>query len=140
MKFRFSSIIVVIGLIAAVSFIACASNGDNDDSPTTVDNSYQGSWVRQGLYTDGELTDTIPVKLLFTRTTFNSAGMCSVTGKMDVDGNSMHMTVQSSSCQGFSPGMKYTLTYELSENGDMMTTWTDRHGSEIKEVYHRKAD
>ncbi|MBT4512567.1 MAG: hypothetical protein HOC20_10215 [Chloroflexi bacterium] len=139
-RLRFSITIMAIGLVMTVLCIGCDGNSNNSNSETSQDNSYQGSWVRQGLYTDGELIDTIPVKLLFTRTAFNAAGMCSIAGKMDADGNTVHMIVQSSTCQGFSPGMEYNSTYELSGNGDVMTTWTDRQGAEIKEVYHRKAD
>lgn len=130
---------VTFSILILLSLILVGCGGDSDNE-TKNDIPYQGSWVRQALYTDGSLTDQTPVKLLFTRSTFNSAGMCSVTGKMDVEGNTIQMTVQTSTCQGFSPGMEYTSTLEFSDDGDVMTILTNDQGTETKEIYNRRTN
>ena len=132
---------ILFSILILLMLILIGCGGNNGDETKQADSySYQGSWIRQAKYVDGKLTDQTPVKLLFTRTTFNSAGFCSITGKMDVEGKTMQITVQTSTCQGYTPGMEYTSTFEFSDNGNVITILTNDQGTETREIYNRKVD
>jgi hypothetical protein len=97
---------------------------------------YQGAWLRQGTYVNGESQNSVPALLLLKDDSYISKAGCTARGHLDVRGNTMTMSVNYSDCPGKAiPSL--TFTCFISEDAGQMLLSTKMMGSEVKEFYKR---
>ncbi|OGJ47856.1 hypothetical protein A2344_02805 [Candidatus Peregrinibacteria bacterium RIFOXYB12_FULL_41_12] len=109
---------------------------DMDVSKET-DTRYIGMWMRQGSYVNGELVSAEPASLEMKDKSYEAfTVLCSTTGELVAEGNALTMKVASSNCPG--PVTDYIVyTYDISEDGTLLTITAIYAGQEVKELYER---
>lgn len=143
---------------AAVVAVACggAAPADQAEAPPVADQEQAvsseetvaedavaaseaiGTWIRQATYTNGELVGETPAMLVITDTTFSAESeACANSGALDLEADTMVMTVQQSSCPSI-VNVGSVVTYGFTIEGDRMTVVNTEFGAEVSEVYLRR--
>lgn len=106
------------------------SSGVQQEAP------YVGTWIRQAIYTNGQLVSQVPSTLVITPTgtffSINDYGFDE--GTITITGDVMNTVVKS----GLTPGQKVSHQFIISEDGQTMTFIIQASGVEMREVYKRK--
>jgi len=123
---------ILIGLLVLVLLTGC--------SEVTLDqgtNDYEGTWSRQGTYTNGALVSTEGATMVLTSTSFDSFNdICSNSGSITARGGVMVMTVTESDCPSIiTVGSVVTSSYSVS--GNELTLINIEYGAEVMEKYLR---
>jgi ABC-type oligopeptide transport system substrate-binding subunit len=134
-KTYFTALLAVVFLL----FSGCgpaAPAQPSDSSGAKQEAPYVGTWLRQAIYTNGQLVSQVPSTLVITPTgtffSINDYGFDE--GTVTVTGDVMNTAVKS----GLTPGQKVSHQFKISEDGQTMTFIIQASGVEMKEVYKRK--
>jgi len=99
---------------------------------------YIGTWQREATYTDGQLMHNEPATMKLDSLSFESfTETYSVSGNIEVNGNSMKMVAKVTNIPGYSVGTSTNHTYAISADGNTMTLTNTEYGAEVKEIYER---
>ena len=106
--------------------------------PVLEGGGYVGTWLRQGTYLDGALLHQTPATLTMEKDSFVSTGMCTSSGTVSADGNTVTMVMNRSDCPG-GVQLPFTVTHQYGvmkdENSDtIMVIVVDN----IMEIYKKK--
>ena len=119
------------------SMISFSDMFTGPSGPTSIKNSYVGSWKRQAVYANGALMNNEPALLTFKIDgSYTSTGLCALSGTYKNNGNKMTLNVSSSNCEGPTP-TPITYTYTIDEETNGMTTTTHYQGTIIQEKYSK---
>lgn len=136
------------GLTLALFLMACgnaapgdAQSGAEEEAPEAEAHEIPaavGTWERQATYTAGDLVGENPATLVITETTFSSSSpQCSNSGSLELEPDSMVMTVEQSSCPSIIT-VGSSLGYAYTVEGDRLTISNTDYGAEVREVYARQ--
>ena len=134
-KTYFTALLAVVFLF----FSGCgpaAPAQPSDSSAVKQEAPYVGTWLRQAIYTNGQLVSQVPSTLVITPTgtffSINDYGFDE--GTITVTGDEMSTVVKS----GLTPGQRVSHKFQISEDGQTMTFIIQASGVEMREVYKRK--
>lgn len=100
--------------------------------------AYEGTWIRTGTYTAGQLMHEEPATLVLTAATFSSsATACANSGSLKADDVTMVMTVEQSTCPSI-VNVGSVVTYDYDVGMDTLTIVNNEFGAEVKETYMRE--
>jgi hypothetical protein len=125
--------LILIGLL--VLLVGCSS-----EDTLTLDqgtDEYEGTWSRQGTYTDGTLVSSEGATLVLTSSSFDSSNdYCGNSGTIDAREGIMVMTVTESDCPSIiSVGSVVTSSYSV--NGNELTLTNTEYGATVMEKYQK---
>ena len=117
-------------LILTIFIIGCGGS-----SVSKVD--YEGTWKRQGTYTNGALVNSVTATMKLTKISFDSYNsQCANSGDLNVQGTSFVMTVKKSNCPSIiNVGSVVKSTYSVA--GNKLTIINKEYGAEVKEIYNK---
>ena len=98
---------------------------------------YIGIWNRQGTYAGGQLVSSEPATIQFLPDQFFSTGTCSVTGSVEVQGDVITLTTQSTDCFNHKVGTKTVSAMKFSEDAEKMELINTQYGGPVVEVFIR---
>jgi len=110
---------------------------ENMDVSKETDTRYIGMWMRQGSYVNGALVSSEPASLDMKEKSYEAITvLCSTTGALVAEGNALTMKVATSDCPGpVTDSIVYT--YEISEDGTLLTLSAIYAGQEVQELYEK---
>lgn len=105
------------------------------DEIQTLD--YVGTWSRLGGTLDGVPQNLDAATIIMTKDKYTSStSLCTISGDVSVVGNAMDISIKTSDCPG---GVlpEYSSTYEISDDGQTLTTTNTQFGGTMVETYSR---
>jgi hypothetical protein len=142
-KLFFMKKIIFCAALMAAMFLFASGCGTaspvkpaDNAAPAEQKDAYVGTWLRQAIYTNGQLVSKTPSTLVITPTgtffSINDYGFAE--GTITVSGDTMNTVVKS----GLTPGQTVSHQFLISDDGQTMTFIIHSQGVEMKEVYKRK--
>ena len=125
-------IAVAIGvMLLIIGFVSQAYSDSEDRS----NESFIGTWLRQGTYINGALEHTTPATMVLGKDSFYSTGTCSASGSLTHQSTSITMKMTQSDCPGgLALPFTVTFTFKISGEGKKMTL----QAGNVMEKYLRK--
>lgn len=129
----------VVLILLLLCLVGCSgetiTGGAVVDLSESVEYDYEGTWVRQATYTDGEVVSTESASLLLTADSFSSSSAyCRNSGSLDVVDATILMVVESTNCPGvIAVGSSVSSVYDV--DGIRLTLINTQYGAEVKEIY-----
>lgn len=108
--------------------------------PDALPEDFVGVWLRTATYTNGALQHNEPATWTLNNTNYTSTGTCINTGKVMYEGgNTMTITLDSTSCPNVPTGGSFTNTFEIEYDEERdVETMTVVTGP-VTETYDRQS-
>lgn len=100
-----------------------------------------GTWRRTASYTNNQPNENSGGTLIIGPQGYSStAGDCTHTGSVAVQGSSFQQTIKTATCEGINVGQLFTGTFQISNGGKNLTVTNNQFGSAVREEFTKVSD